>query len=270
MLESKLSEASRQVAHDVYNDELLNMREVLENFKHRQKWRPLSSGGNKKGGERKDRAGFSPGLDESDDLGSLAIQHHSVTEIVRFVTEMTDLCVTMDKKKFEIDFYDSCIRDINEERTTFSSTDETERLRCYTVARNNALNFVNICRIFSVIKFIQSRNTNAFEGNMVENSLDTLYSMDDEKSQVNALRDTVQNVLAKGVEQLRQTEVDLYKDSIERASKFYKYETTPPEAAVVAAPPPPTPPITEVLSTFAELPESNMNIKHALSTWHHQ
>ena len=241
------------MARDVYNDELLNMREVLENFKHRQKY-----GGNNKGEEKKDRVGFSPG---SEDLGSLSFQHHSVTEIVRFVTEMTDLCVTMDKKKFEIDFYDFCIRDINEESTTVSSTDETERLRCYTVARNNALNFFNICRIFSVIKFIQSRNTNAFEGNMVENSLDTLYSMDDEKSQVNALRDTVQNVLAKGVEQLRQTEVDLYKDSIVRASKFYQNETA------TAAPSSPT---AEVLSTFAELPESNVNLKHALSTWHHE
>ena len=254
------------MACDVYNDELLNMREVLENFKHRQKWRPLSCGRNNKGGENK----FSPGLDESEDLGSLSIQHHSVTEIVRFVTEMTDLCIRMDEKKSEIDFYDTCIRDINEERITFSSTDETDdRLKCYAVARNNALKFFNMSRVFAVVKFIKSRNTNAFEGNMVENTLDTLYLMDDEKSQANALRDTVQNVLAKGVEQLRQTEVDLHKE-------FYKYETTKTLAEAVVPPPPPPPPTPTppptppVLSTFAELPESNVNVQHALSAWHHQ
>ena len=135
----------------------------------------------------------------------------------RFVREMTELCSTLDRKKFEMDFFESCIQDISNSNSEIGGDNE-DMLRCYVACRDNAVNYFKLAHVLAIIKFIESRQMTSLNGHLVENTVTTLYSMEDEKTRVNAWRDTVRGILAEGVEKLRQTEMELFRGQLNKAS----------------------------------------------------
>ena len=227
MLESKLVESVNQKSRDAYANELVNMREVLANFKHRQKWcsKYFNRGKTHMCEDNfTDRYLFDDyGRDSCEQMET--DNHKSINEMKRFIREMTELCSTMDRKKHEMDFFESCIQDMSNSNSEIGGDDEN-MLQCYVACRDNAMNYFNLAHVLAIIKFIESRQTTSLNGHMVENTVTTLYSMDDEKTRVNAWRDTVQGILAQGVEKLRQTEMELFRGQLNKASSTRKASST--------------------------------------------
>lgn len=231
MLESNLVESTRNYSLGAYRDQITNMREVTANFKHRQEWRSRYFPGHVDHAHQ--NRCFAENL--SQDHYDFISNGSSINEVKRFVRVMTELCQTMDKQKYVMDLYDSCINDMSKSGDVSENTESM--IQYYVGCRALAEGKFDLANVLANIKFNESRQTGSLDGDVVRDTVTTLYSIDDERTQVNAWRDTVKNMLAQGVEKLRQTELNMFNGRIQKASASEKassslspqHESTQPE-----------------------------------------
>ena len=192
-MESKLAESVTDRCRNAYGNELTNMREVVSNYRHRQECKRSDAGNIRKeyvdsGYPVINQAGYTEYYQ--------AISERSINYFKRFIRDMTELCYIMDKKQNQIQIIESSI----------AQCASSVSKKLLTSALEQAKNHYYLCYDLACLLYMDSMQTQTFDGSRVGNTICTMHERDEKDAVVTAWRQTIKSEIKEQIEALNENE----------------------------------------------------------------